>query len=163
MTKFTLVATLAAVIPLSLSQVAWAADKIQMPRQGTATYVTYYTSHPLANLDMGEVGSGAVQQLVGVTRNVDGQKPFDGMSVRCLFYSETVGGKAKGNGVCTETDTDGDKVFTTFAARVHTLIGGTGKYKGISGTAPYTVTPLPAPGQGLGAIVVEHKVTWQLK
>ncbi|WP_157040324.1 hypothetical protein [Polaromonas naphthalenivorans] len=44
-----------------------------------------------------------------------------------------------------------------------TLIGGTGKYKGISGTAPYTISPLPAPGQGLGAIALEHKVSWQFK
>jgi len=48
-------------------------------------------------------------------------------------------------------------------ALVHTLIGGTGKYKGISGTAPYTVKRLPAPGEGLGAISVDHKVTWQFK
>ena len=87
------------------------------------------------------------------------------MSVRCLFYREAVGGKDKGSGACTETDSDGDKVFSTFDAgtRIHTLIGGTGKYKGISGTAPITVTPLPAPGPGLGAIVVEHRVTWQFK
>ena len=155
---------LAAVILLSLNQVA-SAEKLQMPQQGTATYVTYYTSRSLANLDMGEVGSEALLELVGITRNTDGQKFFDNMAVRCIFYREAVGGKVRGNGACIETDSDGDKVFTTFdaAALVHTLIGGTGKYKGISGTAPYTVNRLPAPGEGLGAISVDHKVTWQFK
>ncbi len=155
---------LAVGIPLSLNQVA-SAEKLQMPQQGTATYVTYYTSRSLANLDMGEIGSEALLELVGVTRNTDGQQFFDNMTVRCLFYREAVSGKVKGSGACIETDGDGDKVFTTFdaGALVHTLIGGTGKYKGISGTAPYTVHRLPAPGEGLGAVSVDHKVTWQFK
>jgi hypothetical protein len=72
-------------------QVASAADKLS--QQGTASYVTYYTSRPLANLDMGEVGSQSLVELVGVTRNTSGSKAFDGMSVRCLFYPETVVGK----------------------------------------------------------------------
>jgi hypothetical protein len=156
-------AALATVIPLSLIQVAWAADKPQISQQGTATYVTYYTSRPLANLDMGESGSQALVELLGGTRNTGGSRVFVNMGVRCLLYSETVGGKSKASGACTETDSDGDKVFTTFDSGAHTLIGGTGKYKGISGTAPYTFSPLPAPGQGLGASVVEHKVTWQFK
>lgn len=155
---------LVAVILVSLNQVA-SAQKLQMPQQGTATYVTYYTSRSLASLDMGEVGSEALLELVGVTRNTDGQKFFDNMTVRCILYHEAVGGGVKGNGACIETDSDGDKVFTTFdvGALVHTLIGGTGKYKGISGTAPYTTKRLPAPGEGLGAFIVEHKATWQFK
>lgn len=155
---------LAGVISLSLTQVA-AADKLQMPQQGTAAYVIYYTSHSLATLDMGEVGSEALLELVGIARNPEGGKFFDNMSVRCVFYREAMGGKVKGNGACVETDSDGDKVFTTFDAgvAVHTLIGGTGKYKGISGSAPYTRAYLPAPGQGLGAFIVEHKVSWQFK
>ncbi len=148
---------------LSIMQVAWPDDKPQIAQQGTATYVTYYTSRPLANLDMGESGSHTMGELVGATRNTGGSKAFDNMGVRCLFYSMTVGGKPKASGACTETDSEGDKVFTTFEAGIHTLIGGTGKYKGISGTAPYTISPLPAPGQGLGASAVEHKVTWQFK
>ncbi|WP_175425751.1 hypothetical protein [Trinickia violacea] len=141
------------------------ADKAQMPKQGTATYVTYYTSHSPASLDMGGVGEDALWEPVGITRNADGQKLFDSMSVRCLYFHTAMGGKVGGVGACTETDMDGDKIFTTFdaAARVHTLIGGTGKYKGISGTAPYTVIRLSAPDQGLGATEVEHNVTWQFK
>lgn len=141
------------------------ADKAQMPKQGTATYVTYYTSHSPASLDMSGVGEEALWELVGITSNADGQKLFDSMSVRCLYFHTAVGGKVGGVGACTETDMDGDKIFTTFdvAARVHTLIGGTGKYKGISGTAPHTVIRLSAPDQGLGATEVEHNVTWQFK
>ncbi len=71
---------------LSLTQIA-SADKLQLPRQGAVTYVTYYTSHPLANLDMGELGTEALVEVVGITRSSDGQESFNQMSVRCLFYS----------------------------------------------------------------------------
>jgi len=163
MGKFHAVA-LAAVMSLSLHQ-APAADKLQIPQQGSANYVTYYVTHPLTSLNMGEAGFRALVEAVGITRNMDGKPLFDKMAVRCLFYSEVVGGKAAGNGACTETDGDSDEVFTTFdaAAKVHTLRGGTGKYKGISGRATYTLSTLPAPGPGWGAIMVEHKLTWQFK
>ena len=110
----------------------------QMPQQGTTTYVTYYLIRILTTLNMGDVGSENLRELVGITRNIDGQKFFDGMTVRCIGYVETLGSVADSNGACVETDSDGDKVFTTFkggSVRLHTLVGGTGKYKGISGTA----------------------------
>ena len=163
MGKF-IAAALAAVIVLSLHQAA-VADKLQIPRQGSANYVTYYATHSLTSLNMGEAGSRALVEAVGITRNIDGQPLFDKMSVRCLFYSEVIGSGAGGNGACTETDGDGDKVFTAFdaAAKIHTLLGGTGKYQGISGRAVYTLSTLPAPGPGWGALMVEHKLTWQFK
>jgi len=162
--KILLKLTLAAVILLFLNQ-GVSAQQLQMPKQGSTTYVTYYTGRSFASLDMGEVGSEALAEIVGITRNTDGQKFFDNMTVRCILYREVLGGRFKANGACTETDSDGDKVFTTFdsVTRVHTLIGGTGKYKGISGTVRYTSKVLPAPGEGLTASIVEHKATWEFK
>ena len=40
--------------------------------------------------------------------------------------------KASFSGACTETDCDGDHVFTSFDGAPYKLIGGTGKYKEIS-------------------------------
>jgi hypothetical protein len=142
-----------------LGTAAQAADKL--PQQGTASYVTYYVSRQLTNLDMGEVGAQALVELVGITRNTSGTKAFDNLSARCILFRDNAGGKLKVSGSCTETDADGDKMFVTFDAEVHTLVGGTGKYKGISGSAPYTVAPAPSPGPGLGAVVVDHKISWQ--
>ncbi len=157
--------TLVAMMLLFLNQVA-SAQQVQLPQQGTTTYATYYTTRILTTLNMGDVGSEDLRELVGITRNTDGQKFFDGMTVRCIAYAETLGKVADTNGACIETDSDGDKVFTTFkggSVRLHTLVGGTGKYKGISGTAAYTGKPLPSPGEGYLAAIVEHKVTWQFK
>lgn len=154
-----------ALILISFNQVVWA-ERLQMPRQGTTTYGTYSTTRFLSNLDMGEVGSDAVAELDGTTRNTDGQKFFDNMSVRCVYYLKVRGGIRKSTGACIETDGDGDKVFTTFdsGTKTHTLIGGTGKYKGISGTAEYTTAKsVPAPEKGRGEIIEEWKATWQFK
>jgi hypothetical protein len=162
--KSSLKLALVAIILLFLNQVA-SAQQLQMPQQGTTTYVTYYIIRILTTLNMGDVGSEDLRELVGITRNIDGQKFFDGMTARCIQYEETLGSVADYNGACVETDSDGDKVFSTYKSkgRLQTLVGGTGKYKGISGTGSYTGKFLPSPGEGYLAHIVEHKVTWQFK
>lgn len=140
------------------------AEVARLAAQGSATYVTYYSTQVLNSLDMGEASSGTVLQFTGINRNAEGSKAFDNMAVRCVAYNETQAGKVQVSGSCVETDADGDKVFVTFAAGAHTIVGGTGKYKGISGSAPYTVVGrLPSTGPGIGALVVEHRVSWQFK
>ena len=53
---------------------------------------------------------------------------------------------------------------TTFDSKASDhFIGGTGKYKGITGEAPFTVETLPAPGENLGALIIPHEVTWKLE
>ena len=58
---------------------------------------------------------------------------------------------------------DGDNVFTTFDDKNHYLIGGTGKYKVITGTVPYTVVGLHETVGGRTAWIVSHKATWEIK
>ena len=58
------------------------------------------------------------------------------MSVRCLYHWSVVGEINHVNGSCVHTDKDGDNVFATFDDKTTILIGGTGKYKGITGTFP---------------------------
>ncbi len=59
---------------------------------------------------------------------------------------------------CVETDKDGDNVFTTFDDNNHYLMGGTGKYKGITGTVPYTVTKTEPRIIGLPIIVHDKSI-----
>ena len=42
-------------------------------------------------------------------------------------------------------------------------MGGTGKYKGITGTVPYTVVELHETVGGRTAFIVNHKATWEIK
>ena len=104
-----------------------------------------------------------VAELVGITRNPDGEPYFDNLVVRCLVSIRVVKGEQELYGACRETDQDGDYTSTTFDSKAHYFIGGTGKYKGITGTAPFTVQSLPSPDEGLGALVIPHEVTWKFE
>jgi len=135
----------------------------KLPPSGTTHFTTYFSVHTAHELEMVEDSSMAVAELVGITRNPDGEPYFDNMVVRCLVNIRVVKGEQELYGACKETDADGDSTSTTFDSKAHYFIGGTGKYKGITGEAPFTVQGLPSPGEGLGALVIPHEVTWKLE
>ncbi|WP_233804887.1 hypothetical protein [Paraburkholderia sp. HP33-1] len=147
---------------LSILTSAASAQKIEIPQQGSTSYVTYYINHVISSIDMDDQGNDEIIESFGITRNTSGQKIFDNMSVHCVFYYGMHGGTDAAKGACTEMDADGDKVFTTFVVGTHTLIGGTGKYTGITGAASFTVNMLRPPAEGTHADVVDHKVSWKI-
>jgi hypothetical protein len=108
-------------------------------KTGEAEYDTYYVDNVVAKIDSG-VGTGTIVDETGITRNVKGEGPFHDISVRCLYHWSVVGETNHFNGSCVETDKDGDNVFVTFDDKNHYFMGGTGKYKGITGTAVYTLS-----------------------
>src|SRR5262249_44033756 len=78
------------------------------------------------------------------------------------------------DGACVLTDSDGDQIFSTFDTRDtdksqpqmncghHIITGGTGKYKGITGSEPFACITMPAlagpgvypgPAQPSGAVL----------
>jgi hypothetical protein len=149
-------------LPHSLVASALAASAI-VPPKGATTYVTAYIGRVIDIANLGNGDSETLVEMTGVTRNTMGQSPFDNMSARCLILSSVIGGKAGAAGACSETDSDGDIVFTSFEGDAHKLIGGTGKYKGISGSTIYTLTPEPSPEPGKVAYSVKQDVAWTTK
>src|SRR5215472_15951858 len=131
----------------------------EFPKTGEAEYDTYYVDNTVAKID-GGAGTGAIFDETGITRNVKGEGPFHDMSVRCLYHRSTVGETVQFNGSCVETDKDGDHVFTTFDTKNHYMMGGTGKYKGITGTVSFSVVALHDTVGGRRAFLVKHKATW---
>ena len=140
-----------------------AAEVAKLPPSGTTHFTTYFSVRPAHELAMVDDSSISVVELVGITRNPDGEPWFDSMVVRCLASIRVVKGEQELYGACKETDADGDYTSTTFDSKAHYFIGGTGKYKGITGEAPFTVESLPAPDEGLGALIIPHEVTWKLE
>jgi hypothetical protein len=134
----------------------------EFPKTGEAQYDTYYIDKVVAKIDSG-AGMGEIVEETGVTRNVKGKGPFHDMSVSCLYHESVVGETNHVNGSCVETDKDGDNVFTTFDGKSHYLMGGTGKYKGITGTVPSTFVRLHDTVDGRRALIVNHKATWEIK
>jgi len=151
-----------ALMAVVLTLCAAPAISAEFPKTGEAEYDTYYVDNTLAKIDSG-AGMGAIVDTTGITRNVKGEGPFHDMSVRCLYHWSVVGETNHFNGSCVETDKDGDNVFTTFDDKNHYLMGGTGKYKGITGTVPYTFVELHEAVGGRAAFIVNHKATWEIK
>jgi hypothetical protein len=144
---------------VAVSAQSFAAD---FPKSGAAEYDTYYVFEKVATMDSG-VGTSAITEFTGITRNVKGDGPFHNMSVHCLMHSTVIADKWDGSGSCVETDLDGDNVLTKFDADAHYIVGGTGKYKGITGKAPYSDVELKDTAGGRNAAVVNHKVSWEIK
>jgi len=134
----------------------------EFPKTGEAEYDSYYVDNVLARIDS-EAGTGGIVEETGITRNVKGEGPFHDMSVRCLYHSSLVGAARHSNGSCVHTDKDGDNVFATFDDNTTYLMGGTGKYKGITGTVRYTEVPLHDTVGGRQAVIINHKATWHIK
>jgi hypothetical protein len=148
---------------ISGNAVEVAAEVAKLPPSGTTHFTTYFSMRPAHELAMVDDSSITVVELVGITRNPDGEPWFDSMVVRCLASIRVVKGEQELYGACKETDADGDYTSTTFDSEAHYFIGGTGKYQGITGKAPFTVQSLPAPDEGLGALIIPHEVTWTLE
>jgi len=134
----------------------------EFPKNGQAEYDTYYVVETKAMLDSG-VGTGDIEILTGINRNVSGDGPFNDMSVECLLHGTLISDTWKHYASCVETDKDGDNVFTTSDENNHYIMGGTGKYKGIKGTVPYTVKELHKTASGRQALIVNHKATWTIE
>jgi hypothetical protein len=152
------IASLVALIALC-SVPVMAAD---FPKSGEAEYDTYYVFETVAKVDSG-VGTGGIDEFTGLTRNVKGDGPFHDMSVHCLGHWTMIKDDFNFDGSCVETDKDGDNVFTTFDNQNHYIVGGTGKYKGITGKAPYTPVQLHETVGGRIGRVVNHKASWEIK
>jgi hypothetical protein len=145
-----------------LAHCAAPAAAAEFPKTGSAEYDTYYVSNVVGKMDSG-AGTGTLLDTTGINRNVKGEGPFHDMTVRCLMHWSVAGETHHFNGSCVETDKDGDNVFTTFDDKNHYLMGGTGKYKGITGTVPYTVVDLHDAAGDRPAWIVNHKATWEIK
>jgi hypothetical protein len=134
-----------------------------LPPSGETTYATHYTGRVINTEYLGDGASESLVEMTGISRNTVGQSAFDAMNAHCLMLSAIIGGRPRRSGACTQTDRDGDHAFTSFDGAAFKLIGGTGKYKGISGSALYSVTPEPSLEPGQYGYVMENDVTWTIQ
>jgi hypothetical protein len=147
-------------------------------KQGTTSYVTHFVFHPLAVIDIPNVGKAIALEAVGPTENMKGEAMLDKMKAKCTAVSIDSGGKKYIDGACALTDSDGDIVFSTFDTRdldksqpkmdcgTHIITGGTGKDAGITGREPFACISKPTPaGEPAGsfAIDIPHNTTWEIK
>jgi hypothetical protein len=171
----TLAATLVAGGLVALVPAAVQGEPVE--KKGTTPYVTHFVFRPVMSLDIGELGKATTLEAIGTTQNMKGDKMLDKMSARCVALNVASGEKKYIDGACVLADSDGDKIFSTFDTRdldksqpkmdcgTHIITGGTGKYKGISGSEPFACITMPAlAGSGdYFAMDIPHNTTWEIK
>jgi hypothetical protein len=84
---------------------------------------------------------------IAAERCAEGTGLYDRMTLHCWGIYENVKGKPKNSGYCVGTDVDGDQVAGNFSSEfaadaktnngTFTIMGGTGKYVGITGSNTY--------------------------
>jgi hypothetical protein len=151
----------------------------EFAKKGTTSYTTRYVFNPMGYEITPGVGKVVPMLLVGTTTNTKGEAAFDKMKARCFAIKVEAGEKSYFDGSCTMTDDDGDKVFSTFDSRIldktqpdmdcgtHSIIGGTGKYKGITGSEAFDCIfkKENKEMEPFAAYIVDtpHNVAWEIK
>ena len=166
--------TLCSVLVLSISGDVLADT---MGKKGTTPYVTHFIFRPLVSIDVPGFKATA-HEMTGTTENLNGEKMLDKMAARCVAIEIDTGPKKYIDGACALTDSDGDRIFSTFDTRdvdksmgdkgacgTHIITGGTGKYAGITGKEPFACNSLPplAGGGGYTTMDIPHVTTWEIK
>lgn len=159
-----------------LAATAWPALAADWPREGTTNYVTHFVMKPVTAIDEGALGKAYTLEMVGTTANTSGGKLMDKMIAHCVAIKVESGAKNYMDGSCVLTDKDGDKVFSTWDTRelegalprfgcgTHTITGGSGKYKGMSGKEPFNCSVLPGTqGQGWSGLDIDHELTYKFE
>jgi hypothetical protein len=148
-----------------------------IPKKGVTPYATHFIFRPLVNIEVPGGFTATSLEMVGTTQNLKGEQMLDKMSARCAALSVASGDKKYIDGACALTDRDGDKIFSTFDTRdvdksqpdmncgTHIITGGTGKYKGITGSEPFACISLPvlAGSGGYTAMTIPHNTTWEIR
>jgi len=135
-----------AVLIAGLSFAALSAGAIaqQLPKSGSINFHTGWKD----TADVNEVAAKRYQgqdRAVGATFNDKGSGPLHLGPANCSGTFYVVDGSGPNKGYCTFGDADGDKIFTDFTGNItpagaegtNVIIGGTGKYAGITGSGPW--------------------------
>jgi hypothetical protein len=137
-----------------------------MPQSGAAKLAAYAVCRSLANIDMGPVGSNSSAECTGIVKTRDGSKLLDNLAIRCMEEAKARPEGYAFTGTCIQTDGDGDKLFMTYEGPEGgdiALLGGTGKYKNITGKGAWTVVDAPGNSSSLFAFTLTYDVSWTTK
>jgi hypothetical protein len=136
------------------------------PASGSAKLAAYAVCRSAVIVDMGPVGSNSSAECTGIVKTRDGSKLLDNLAIRCMEESKARPQGYAFTGICIETDGDGDKIFMTYEGPESgdiALLGGTGKYKAITGKGTWSVADAPGNTAQLFAFTLTYDVSWTTK
>ena len=134
-----------------------------LPITGAAKLAAYAVCRSLAIVDMGPVGSNSSAECTGVVKSRDGSKLLDNLAIRCLEEARARPEGYAFTGTCIHTDGDGDKLYMTYQGPEGgdiALLGGTGKFKDITGKGTWSVVDAPGNTSSLFVFTLAYDVTW---
>ena len=138
----------------------------EFPKSGEASFDRYQVAKILATVQS-PTGKGIIYEDTSVTRNLKGEGPWDKLVDRCLGTATVIGEDwTRMSGNCVKKDQDGDQIFVTWQGDDWTVVSGTGKYKGITGTGTTTFDfkrDSIEDGPDGWVNVLHHTVKWQIK
>ena len=153
------------VLILPLAPITVLAD--EAANEGTDSFTNMWLITTSNTMKVGNRTLGTYE-VSGVHQKVQGDATTD-MGMRCLgIYDDADKARAQEHGACTFTDNEGDKIMATYERKtieggIETLVAGTGKFAGISGTGEWTVLKFPLKSDDkLSRGIVSEKVHWKI-
>jgi hypothetical protein len=145
---------------------ASAANAAPLPKAGSVKHAAYVVCRSAAAVDLGPVGSNTSADCTGIVRTPDRAQPFDNLALHCLEESRARKEGYKFTGSCVETDGEGDKLFLSYEGPESgpvEVLGGTGKYKGITGKGQWRVADAPGNTASLFAFTLDYDFAWTIE
>ena len=142
----------------------------EMAKEGSGTGITYYTATSQI-LAQGKEIFVMNYDARGVGAGDDETSPFYMTSHQCVGSFRGIKGEFKESGLCTFTRPDDDQIYMSYESAgklgtpvkgTYTLVGGTGKCTGITGSGEYTRTNLKGPAKGIGASISKSTGSWKI-
>lgn len=145
-----------------------AAMAVEMPKSGTDNFTNTWVTNQVTSLTAGG-RTLFTYESEGVSRNDAGGPMFNFFSAHLVGSGEVIGGETHYNTLVIFTDPDGDQISeagtsTTGTRGTTTIVGGTGKFTGISGSGEWTLYgsgPLKADDKVIRSVVFV-KESWKL-
>ena len=138
----------------------------ETPKERTDSFTNTWLVTTLNTMKVGDRTLGTYE-VSGVHQNVQGDATTD-MGMRCLGIYDVAGKARAEHGACTFTDNDGDEIMATYERTtaqggIETLVAGTGKFVGISGTGEWTVVKFPVKADDrMSRGIVSETVHWKI-
>lgn len=138
----------------------------QLPRSGSIEFHTgwKFTGEVHKPAEDHVMGHGTV---AGITFSNKGSGPLHLGPANCFDTFALVQGRGSNKGYCAFGDPDGDRIFTSFTGELvpegggngtNEITGGTGKYKGITGSGPWKCKPMGGNGEVQCAQRLDYKL-----
>jgi hypothetical protein len=135
-----------------------------LPKSGSVHHAAYTVCRALGGVDLGEVGSDASAECTGIVRTKDASPALDNLAIKCLEGSTARQSGYKFTGTCVETDADGDKIYLVYEGpEIGPIeaLGGSGKYKGLTGKGQWSVSDAPGNTASLFAFTLDYTLDWK--